>query len=99
MAGRANDLKNILEQTWKLMTMLFSHFDINSEEEGITKIWHNSRSTIYTQCNKEEKFKKNQWNLAKSQTWWNFWFKNGPIIFIFYLKSGRFLSEDIELEI
>lgn len=25
--------------------------------------------------------------------------KNGPIIFIFYLKSGRFLSEDIELDI
>lgn len=44
----------------QLMTTLFCHFDINSEEEGITKIWHSSRSTICTQCNKEEKFKENQ---------------------------------------
>lgn len=44
----------------QLVITVFSPFDINSEEEGITKVWHSTMSRICTQRNKKEKLKENQ---------------------------------------
>lgn len=48
---------NNIDVKVQLVITVFSPID--SEEEGITKVWHSTMSRICTQRNKKEKLKEN----------------------------------------